>query len=177
MKGINPFILSLVILISLIILFTALYFLMGSSIVLLTAIILVMSAIGYSYSFIKVEVMSKGKLIYKPKSKIRKVYYDSILIILLNVLLILSYKGIIPTLLIAIIIVSDFIFCLGYYAIWKPPIKAYEKGIVLGNTAFYNWDELNINEEGDKINIKIKYIPKEIVLDKNVLEGVNYERN
>jgi hypothetical protein len=45
----------------------------------------------------------------------------------------------------------------------------------LGNTAFYNWDELNINEEGDKIKIKIKYIPKEIVLDKNVLEGVNYE--
>jgi hypothetical protein len=66
---------------------------------------------------------------------------------------------------------------LGHYTIWKPPIKLYEKGIVLGNTAFYNWDELNINEEGDKIKIKIKYIPKEIVLDKNVLECVNYERN
>jgi hypothetical protein len=177
MKGINPFILNLVILMSISALIIVPYLLMSSLLMLFIALILFISLVGYVYSFIKVEGTNKGKFIYKPKlSKI--IHYDSLMVILFGTMLILFYKGIIPILLIIpTMILYDIFRYLGHYTIWKPPIKVYERGIVLGNTAFYSWDELNINEEGEEIKIKIKYIPKEIVLDKNVLEGVNYERN
>ena len=71
---------------------------------------------------------------------------------------------------------------MGIFPFWKlyfltPTIKFYEKGIAFGNIAFYNWDELDVREEGEKIKINIKYYPKEIVLNRDVLKGVNYERN
>ena len=177
MKGINPFILNLVILMSISALIIVPYLLMSSLLMLFIALILFISLVGYVYSFIKVEGTNKGKFIYKPKlSKI--IPYNSLMAILFGTMLILFYKGIIPILLIIPTMILYYIFrYLGHYTIWKPPIKVYEKGIVLGDTAFYKWDELNIKDEGDKIKIKIKYYPKEVVLDKNILKGVDYERD
>jgi len=177
MKGINPFVLNLIVLTSLIALIIIPYILMNTLVILFLAIILFISLISYIYSFIKVETMDKGKLIHKDKIELSKLRYDFFIIIIFGIILILYYKNIISIWLLTIFIILDFIYlCVGSFIIWKPPIKVYEKGIILGNTIFYTWDELNMNEKGDKIKIKIKYYPKEIVLDKNILEGY-YERN
>ena len=74
------------------------------------------------------------------------------------------------------IIIWGYLF-LGDYIFWTPTIKFYEKGIVFGNTVFYEQNELDVKEEEEGINIKIKYYPKEIVLNKDVLKGCDYERN
>ncbi|MFU8652641.1 hypothetical protein [Methanotorris formicicus] len=171
MIGMNPLILNFIVLVSFIVLFIAVFFIMNSLVIISLTAILLISLISYVYSFIKVESVDKGKLIHKDKISLSKLRYDSFIVLILGVMIILYYKHIIPTWLLVALIILDFAYrCLGNYIILKPPIKVYEKGIVLGSTAFYTWDELNMNEEGDKIKIKIKYIPKRIVLDKNILD-------
>lgn len=150
---------------------------MSSAVIIFIATILFISII-YAYSFIKVGRMNKGKILKNNKPNLSKLRYESFIVITLGIALILYYKNIIPIWLPVILIISDITYkLLGRYSFQKPPIKVYEKGIVLGDIAFYTWDELNIHKEGGRVKIKIKYIPKEIVLDKNVLRGVNYERN
>ncbi|WP_421078218.1 hypothetical protein Mjas_02510 [Methanothermococcus sp. Ax23] len=178
MRGINPFILNLIVLTSIIALIGLVYFFMSSYIILLLTAILFISLIIYAYSVIEVMGTNKGKLVYKPKLNLSKLRYDSVMFIIFMIMFILHSKEIISMNLLIIFIILYFIYNhLGNYIIWKPPIKVYEKGIVLGDTAFYKWDELNIKDEGDKIKIKIKYYPKEVVLDKNILKGVDYERD
>ncbi len=171
MKGINPFILNSIALILLIALFGVVYF-MNLYIISFIAVMLAMVLILYIYSVIKVIGVDKGKLVYKPKSSLKfRGYYDSLVIILIGCFMILLYKDIFPSWLIVSIIILDFIYRhLGNYIFRNPPIKIHEKGIVLGDTAFYEWYELNINDKGDKLKIKIKYIPKEIVVDKNIMQ-------
>lgn len=170
MRGTDPLILNFIVLVSFIVLFIAVFLRMDSLVIIFLTTILFISLTIYVYSFIKIESINKGKLIHKGKINLSKLKYDSFIIIILGITLISYYQNIIPSWLLLILIILDFIYnLLGNYIIWKPPIKFYEKDIVLGDTAFYTWDELNTDEEGSKMKIKIEYIPKKIVLYKNIL--------
>ncbi len=135
------------------------------------------------YYYIKIENLKKGRLIYKINSGgFKFIKYDLIIlsIILLPKTIVRHFVAMNDFYKTILLIILSILFW-GYvlfkdYMIWTPTVKFYEKGVVFGNTAFYEWDELNISDEGHELKIKIKYIPKEIVVDKNLLEGL-YERN
>ena len=95
MRGINPFILNLIVLTSIIALIGLVYFFMSSYIILLLTAILFISLIIYAYSVIEVMGTNKGKLVYKPKLNLSKLRYDSVMFIIFMIMFILHSKEII----------------------------------------------------------------------------------
>ena len=141
--------------------------------------ILILYGIVYAYFYVKIENLKKGRLIHKIYKRMKASIYGLIIIFLTIPIFIqhfiaLDFNYGMVLIVLSNIIIWGYLF-LGDYIFWTPTIKFYENGMVFGNTAYYDWNELDVKEEEDKINIKIKYYPKEIVLNKDVLKGVDYE--
>ena len=183
MRGINPIILNSIFAFGIIGALIMMYLEISPLFGLVFIGIFILYGIVYTYFYIKIENLKKGRLIYKIHRGMKAIKYNSVIIFFLIIptifirhFIALDYNyGIVLIALSNIIIWGYFLF--GNYIFWTPTIKFYEKGIVFGNIAFYEWNELDVKEEGEEIKINIKYYSKEIVLNKDVLKGVNYERN
>ncbi|XRO76332.1 hypothetical protein ACO3VM_05975 [Methanocaldococcus sp. 10A] len=126
--------------------------------------IIYLAIIFYSYS--KVRKINTGKLIYRGTIKIGNWHHIlfGLVFVLLGIFIIYYFvKGMMA------IILSSFILFLGFLISNLKQthyLSIYENGVVVDGIAFYNYGEIEKKETNNKLILKIKGIPKEIVLEK-----------
>ena len=103
--------------------------------------IFILCGIVYAYFYIKIENSKKGRLIHKIYRGIKASIYGLIIIFLTISIFIrhfiaLDFNYSMVLIVLSNIIIWGYLF-LGDYIFWTPTIKFYEKGIVFGNTVFY----------------------------------------
>ena len=171
MRGINPYCLYLVgnsLVFTLIFVSMQLFKMMNLIYVIgiVLGIAIVYLAIMF-YAYSKIRKINKGKLIYRGTIKIGNWYHIlfGLVFIFLGFFIIYYFvKGRITS-----IILSSFILFLGFLISNLKQthyLSIYENGVVIDGIAFYNNEEIEKKETNDKLILKIRGIPKEIVLDK-----------
>ncbi|EHP87235.1 hypothetical protein [Methanotorris formicicus] len=117
------------------------------------------------YACFKVKKIDLGKFVGRGKTKIGDWHYVlvgmSFILIGISIVYYFAYGILLRHILSSLVLFLGFLIANLKQTHY---ISIYEKGVVVDGIAFYSWDEVYKKEDGDKTILKIKGIPKKLIL-------------
>jgi len=141
--------------------------------------IFILYTVPVYYSYKKTKKIDKGRFIFRTKAKIGSWIYtlSGLVFIAVGAYIVYYYVCYFINDFILIHILTSFILFLGFIISNLKQthyISIYENGVVVDGFAFYDWKDVKKEEIDNKLILKIRGIPKEIILDKTSNKW-NYE--